>query len=78
MSIVALKKKVEEGPDDIIYDVDLSYLTSRGKWYYISWKGNNNISTEKIKGDETPRQLDCNQGFGSTTYVTGCFGFFIS
>lgn len=37
-----------------------------------------NISTEKIKGDETPRQLDCNQGFGSTTYVTGCFGFFIS
>ena len=37
-----------------------------------------NISTEKIKGDETPRQLDCNHGFGSATYVTGCFGFFIS
>ena len=43
-SIVALKKKVEEGPDDIIYDVDLSYLTSRGKWYYISWKGNHEKS----------------------------------
>lgn len=43
-SIVALKKKVEEGPDDIVYDVDLSYLTSRGKWYYISWKGNHEKS----------------------------------
>lgn len=39
-SIAALKKKVEEGPKDKIYDVDLTYITSRGKWYYASWKGN--------------------------------------
>lgn len=38
-SIVALKKKVDEGPADKIYDVDLTYITSRGKWYYTSWKG---------------------------------------
>lgn len=38
-SIVALKKKVDEGPEDKIYDVDLTYITSRGKWYYVSWKG---------------------------------------
>ena len=38
-SIVALKKKVEEGPRDVVYDVDLTYITARGKWYYISWKG---------------------------------------
>lgn len=38
-SIAALKKKVEEGPKDKIYDVDLTYITSRGKWYYASWKG---------------------------------------
>lgn len=38
-SIVALKKKVDEGPHDKIYDVDLTYITSRGKWYYVSWKG---------------------------------------
>lgn len=38
-SIVALKKKVEEGPKDKIYDVDLTYITARGKWYYASWKG---------------------------------------
>lgn len=38
-AIVALKKKVDEGPKDKIYDVDLTYITSRGKWYYISWKG---------------------------------------
>lgn len=38
-SIAALKKKVDEGPADKIYDVDLTYITSRGKWYYTSWKG---------------------------------------
>ena len=38
-SIAALKKKVDEGPADKIYDVDLTYITSRGRWYYTSWKG---------------------------------------
>ncbi len=41
-SIIALREKVqkelEENPDKI-YDIDLTYLTSRGKWYFISWKG---------------------------------------
>ena len=27
------------GPKDKVYDVDLTYLTSRGHWYYTSWKG---------------------------------------
>ena len=38
-SSVALKKRVDEGPKDKVYDVDLTYITSRGKWYYASWKG---------------------------------------
>ena len=38
-SIIDLKKKVDKGPKDKIYDVDLTYLTSRGHWYYTSWKG---------------------------------------
>jgi UDP-N-acetyl-2-amino-2-deoxyglucuronate dehydrogenase len=38
-SIVALKEKIESGDPDKIYDIDLSYITSRGKWYNISWKG---------------------------------------
>ena len=37
--IRALKERVEKGPKDKIYDVDLTYITSRGKWYYSSWKG---------------------------------------
>jgi len=41
-SIIALKEKVtkqlQETPDKI-YDIDLTYLTSRGKWYFESWKG---------------------------------------
>jgi UDP-N-acetyl-2-amino-2-deoxyglucuronate dehydrogenase len=38
-SIIALKKQIEEGPKDKIYDVDLTYMTSRGSWYHMSWKG---------------------------------------
>ncbi|MAZ54327.1 MAG: oxidoreductase [Flavobacteriales bacterium] len=38
-SIIALKNKVDNGPKNKIYDVDLSYLTSRGNWYFTSWKG---------------------------------------
>lgn len=38
-SIIALKQKVANGPKDKIYDVDLTYITSRGNWYYTSWKG---------------------------------------
>ena len=38
-AIIALKKSVEGGPADKIYDVDLTYITSRGNWYYTSWKG---------------------------------------
>lgn len=43
-SIIALKKKIEEGPKDQVYDIDLTYITSRGNWYYISWKGDKNKS----------------------------------
>ena len=38
-SIIDLKKKIENAPKDKIFDVDLTYLTSRGNWYYTSWKG---------------------------------------
>lgn len=38
-SIIALKRKIDEGPKDKVYDIDLTYITSRGKWYYASWKG---------------------------------------
>lgn len=38
-AILDLKKKVAEAPKDKVFEVDLTYLTSRGKWYYASWKG---------------------------------------
>ena len=46
-SIIALKEKVTKELEknlDKIYDIDLTYLTSRGKWYFISWKGNEDKS----------------------------------
>ncbi|UBM62339.1 Gfo/Idh/MocA family oxidoreductase [Candidatus Sulfidibacterium hydrothermale] len=39
-SIIALKKKIEADRSGKIYDIDLTYITSRGKWYFYSWKGN--------------------------------------
>ncbi len=38
-SVIALKKRIDEGDPGKVYDVDLSYITSRGHWYYTSWKG---------------------------------------
>jgi UDP-N-acetyl-2-amino-2-deoxyglucuronate dehydrogenase len=38
-SIKALKAKIDAGPADKVYDFDLTYQTSRGNWYYTSWKG---------------------------------------
>lgn len=43
-SIIELKHKIDNGPKDKIYDVDLTYLTSRGHWYFTSWKGDNSKS----------------------------------
>lgn len=38
-SIIALREKVQKSPKDKVFDVDLQYMTSRGHWYHISWKG---------------------------------------
>ena len=38
-SIIALKKKIEAASPKKIFDVDLTYITARGLWYYASWKG---------------------------------------
>ena len=43
-SIIALKQKVDSAPRDKIYDVELTYITSRGNWYYTSWKGDEHKS----------------------------------
>ena len=43
-AIIALKEKVETENCADKYDIDLTYITSRGKWYYESWKGDANKS----------------------------------
>jgi UDP-N-acetyl-2-amino-2-deoxyglucuronate dehydrogenase len=37
--ILELREKIMNGPKDKIYNIDLTYITSRGNWYNISWKG---------------------------------------
>lgn len=38
-AIIALKKRVDAAPHHQVFDVDLTYITSRGAWYHVSWKG---------------------------------------
>ena len=38
-SILKLRKRVVEATEDEKFDVELTYITSRGKWYAQSWKG---------------------------------------
>jgi len=43
-SIKNLKEMIANGPKDKIYDIDLTYITSRGHWYHMSWKGDTSKS----------------------------------
>lgn len=38
-ALIELKKKIEDSRADKKHDIDLTYITSRGRWYFISWKG---------------------------------------
>lgn len=38
-SIIELKKKIEAAGNKKKYDIVLTYITPRGKWYHYSWKG---------------------------------------
>ena len=43
-SIIQLKNKVDAENKNGKYDIDLTYITSRGNWYDISWKGDESKS----------------------------------
>ena len=38
-AIKALRERIRNGPENKRYSLDLTYITSRGKWYFRSWKG---------------------------------------
>jgi UDP-N-acetyl-2-amino-2-deoxyglucuronate dehydrogenase len=48
-SIIDLKEKIMKTPANKIYAIDLTYITGRGNWYFISWKGD----TQKSGGIAT-------------------------
>ena len=39
-SIVELKKKIDGSKNKKKHEIELTYITPRGKWYNFSWKGN--------------------------------------
>lgn len=42
--IVRLKERIAASPPDRIYDIELTYVTPRGRWYAASWKGDSGKS----------------------------------
>ena len=38
-AIVALRERIAAEPAGAVHAVDLTYVTSRGRWYDVSWKG---------------------------------------
>lgn len=42
--IKKLRDKVLAAPADVTFDIDLTYITSRGRWYQHSWKGDESKS----------------------------------
>lgn len=43
-SIVALRNELQQEVVSVKHEVDLTYITSRGRWYLQSWKGNEDKS----------------------------------
>jgi len=43
-TIIALKEKISKSVLNQKHDVDLTYITSRGNWYDVSWKGDESKS----------------------------------
>ena len=39
-AIIELRERIKRGSNNRKYEVDLTYVTSRGQWYLQSWKGN--------------------------------------
>lgn len=38
-AIIALRERIAAAPADTKFEVDLNYVTARGRWYFQSWKG---------------------------------------
>jgi UDP-N-acetyl-2-amino-2-deoxyglucuronate dehydrogenase len=47
--LIELKQRIDRSPANKKHDIDLTYITSRGRWYGVSWKGD----TEKSGGIAT-------------------------
>ncbi len=43
-ALIELKQKIEENKAGKKHEIDLTYITSRGRWYFISWKGDDSKS----------------------------------
>jgi UDP-N-acetyl-2-amino-2-deoxyglucuronate dehydrogenase len=38
-ALLDLRRRVDQSTESCKWDVDLTYITTRGNWYFVSWKG---------------------------------------
>jgi UDP-N-acetyl-2-amino-2-deoxyglucuronate dehydrogenase len=43
-ALIALREQIQKEPSGKRHHVDLTYITSRGRWYFASWKGDSEKS----------------------------------
>ncbi len=43
-AIASLKEEIDAAPAGSRHEVDLTYITPRGRWYFASWKGDEQLS----------------------------------
>ena len=43
-ALLELKEKIDAADSDKKFEIDLTYITSRGNWYFTSWKGDESKS----------------------------------
>jgi len=43
-TIISLREKIRQAPAEKKYAIDLTYVASRGNWYFASWKGDTSKS----------------------------------
>lgn len=43
-AIIALKARIAQSSPAMRHTIDLTYITSRGRWYFVSWKGSEDKS----------------------------------
>jgi UDP-N-acetyl-2-amino-2-deoxyglucuronate dehydrogenase len=73
-ALIRLKKKIDDNPEGSMHDIDLTYITSRGNWYFTSWKGDLHTGISP-PGKETCTNRVASRQTSASIFSTCCTGY---